>query len=270
MSRSGIAAERTADPVEARRLVVADGAAILTGQTRAEDESWTQFGARCARTVLGDEGVQVVSQFEASEASSRRGRQAQAARPSDDPFLQRLAVTMDEDLWLHNDGYAVADQAPDQLFLLCEQPARQGGENVLVDAVALLAEIEADDPELHRFLTTTPIDQTEPTFDVVHAPVARTHADGRTQVRRNPYQAPLPGAPAGHRELVDRWAARCAGAAASAPGVLLRRGELACFDNYRVLHGRRPYVGEERTAHSIWGWTTSAQAVLPLDRVLVF
>ncbi len=270
MSNAGIAVIRTADPDEARRLVAGEGAAILTAQERRPDESWTDYGVRLARQVLGDAGVQVVPQFEASVASGRRGQERAASRPSDDAFHRRLQVGADEDLWLHNDGYAVGDQAPDQLFLLCQQPAREGGANVLIDTAVLLDEIAEQDPELSEFLWTEPIDQSEPAFDVVHAPVVRTLPSGRVQVRRNPYQAPLAGAPSRHAELVARWEARCAEASASAPGATLGVGELACFDNYRVLHGRRWYVGDERTAHSIWAWTTEAVDVLPLERELVF
>lgn len=270
MSTAGIAVSRTSDPHEARRLVATVGAAILTGQERPADESWTDYGARLAREVLGEQGVQVVPQFEASVASGRRGQKRAASRPLDDAFHRRLHVGADEDLWLHNDGYAVGDQAPDQLFLLCQQPAQQGGANVLIDTAVLLEEIAAQDSELHHFLLTEPIDQSEPAFDVVHAPVVRTLPSGRVQVRRNPYQAPLLGSPEWHAEMLQRWESRCVEAAASAPGATLRAGELACFDNYRVLHGRRPYVGDERTAHSIWAWTTAAVDVLPLERELVF
>lgn len=270
MSKAGISVSRTADPGEAGQVVTAVGAVVLTGQTRSDAESWTEYGVRLAREVLGANGVQVVPQFEASVASGRRGQERAALRPADDLFHRRLNVTAQEDLWLHNDGYAVGDMAPDQLFLLCQQPARKGGANVLIDTQILLAEIAGDDAELHEFLIGTPIDQSEPAFDIVHAPVVRRLPSGRTQVRRNPYQAPLQGAPDRHAELVRRWEERCAEAAASAPGVTLAAGELACFDNYRVLHGRRPYVGDERTAHSIWAWTTDAVAVLPVERELVF
>ena len=270
VSNAGIAVSRTADPDEARRLVASEGAAILTGQEHPSTQSWTDYGVRLAREVLGESGVQVVPQFEASVESGRRGRERAASRPRDDAFHRRLQVGADEDLWLHNDGYAVGDQAPDQLFLLCQQPAREGGANVLIDTAVLLDEIAEQDPDLLEFLLTEPIDQSEPAFDVVHAPVVRTLPSGRVQVRRNPYQAPLTGSPAPHAELIGRWEARCAEASASAPGATLRAGELACFDNYRVLHGRRRYVGDERTAHSIWAWTTDALDVLPLKRELVF
>jgi gamma-butyrobetaine dioxygenase len=270
MSNSGIDVQRTCDPGHARLLIAAQGAAILTGYAREAGESWPDFGVRMATAVLGEDLVQIVPQFEASVASEHLSEARRAATAPEDPLQLRVTIHAKDDLFMHNDGYAVGDHAPDRLFLLLQTPAQSGGQNVFVDAAALVAEIEQDDPELHHFLLNTPVDQSEPAFDVVHEPIARILPSGTMQVRRNPYQSPLPGSPALHPELCERWAQRVIGAAATAPEALLASGELACFDNYRVLHGRRGYVGDERAAHSIWGWTREAVAVLPLERELAF
>jgi hypothetical protein len=261
---SGIRPERTEDPQQARRLVREHGGAILTAQPRVDGESWAEYGQRLAAAVLGDEGVQVVTKFEASEVTRRASVADREARPAEDPRRRRMFPGPQQSLYPHNDGFAVGDEAPDQLFLLCAVPAAVGGESVLIDMYAELDAIVMDDPELAEFVFGEAVDQTEPGLVEVVAPLARRTASGRTQVRRNPYQAPRPGAPDGHRALLERWTARCDAAADAAPSFLLGPGELCCFDNYRMLHTRRPFDGDERTVYSIWGWTADTFGVLDM------
>ena len=261
---SGIRPERTDDPRRARQLVREQGGAILTAGPRGDGESWPEYGRRRAAAVLGEEGVQVVTKFEASEVTRQASVADREARPADDPRRRRMFPGPQQALYPHNDGFAVGDDAPDQLFLLCAIPAAVGGESVLIDMYAELDAIVMDDPDLAAFVFEEPVDQTEPGLVEVIEPLARRTASGRTQVRRNPYQAPRVGAPAEHAALIERWAACCDAAADAAPTFELRPGELCCFDNYRMLHTRRPFEGDARTMYSIWGWTADTFGVLDL------
>ena len=61
--------------------------------------------------------------------------------------------------------------------------------------------------------------------------------------------------------FVETWGRAVAEARNTGPRFRLAAGQMACIDNYRMLHGREAYQDEARMVVSIWGWTHEAVAV---------
>jgi gamma-butyrobetaine dioxygenase len=169
----------------------------------------------------------------------------------------------------HTDGFAYGDRYPDFIFLLCVQPAVSGGESFVVDTYRILDELAAspveEDRAFHRFLMTTPVEQTEPGYQTSLAPVIGLAAGARRMSRWTPVQRPDDTLPAEERERHAGWLARWRDlaheASVAAPRFVLQPGETICLDNYRMLHGRTGFDDVERTLWRIWAWTTEAPAV---------
>ena len=79
-------------------------------------------------------------------------------------------------------------------------------------------------------------------------------------LRRFPHQRPADGGadPALDTAMIEAWQAAIAVAGATAPRFMLRPGDVAVIDNYRMLHGREPYADLDRLLWRVWVWTTSA------------
>jgi alpha-ketoglutarate-dependent taurine dioxygenase len=169
----------------------------------------------------------------------------------------------------HTDGFAYGDRYPDFIFLLCVRAAAAGGESFIIDTYQLLAMLTAsesdEDRAFHRFLTTTPVEQTEPGFQSSLAPVIGNNGHGRRMSRWTPVQRPDASLPpeerAAHAAWLARWGAMTHAASLRAPRFVLQPGETICLDNYRMLHGRTGFDDTERTLWRIWAWTSEALAV---------
>jgi hypothetical protein len=251
---------RVSSPEEAREVVDAEGAAIISGI--ADEEAAIAFGTAMLGADLRRIGRQI-------EATRKRGEEESAKidqQPADARGRKRRIVT-DTSLPMpaHNDGFAFGDYAPDRLFLFSARPAATGGESFLVDGVAVL-DILGRDPanaEMVEFCRTVDIDHSEPNFPQdTYSPILRTTPAGRPQVRHHPYLAPVIGPDeAAQWPFVKHWTAAVTAARDTGARFRLEAGDMACVDNYRLFHGRHGYTDPARTLYSIWGWSSAAVAV---------
>jgi hypothetical protein len=244
-------------PAQAAALVQLDGAALVSGLPTVQD------AVAFAKDMLGSRAVKVAPQFEATKASSDISAPIVAAQPVDARGRKRMLGRYDMIQPAHNDGYGFGDFAPDHIFLWCGQPCPTGGASFLVDALKLATILSAEDPALADFLWNVPIDHSEPNFPQgVDAPIARITAGGRAQVRSHPYQLPVVGPDeVAQMPFVETWGRAVAEARNTGPRFRLQAGQMACIDNYRMLHGREAFQDEARMVVSIWGWTTEAVAI---------
>jgi alpha-ketoglutarate-dependent taurine dioxygenase len=166
----------------------------------------------------------------------------------------------------HTDGFAYGDAYPDYVFLLCRRAAARGGESFVVDTYALLDALEASDDQADRelvaFLTTVPVEQTEPGFHSSVAPVFIDNGRGRRMARWTPVQRADDALTGEEHEaqamMLGRWRTMAFNASMSAPRFTLQPGEMLCLDNYRMLHGRTGFDDTERALWRVWAWTTEA------------
>jgi len=248
---AAIVPRRVSSPAEAREVVEAEGAALVSGVE--SEEAAMAYG----RAMLGDELVRIGRQIEATRANAEAEGAAVDLQPADERGRKR-EVSRDTTLPMppHNDGFAFGDEAPDRLFLLQARPAADGGENFLIDGLALLDLLP---PEVAEFARTVPIDHSEPGIPqgAVH-PILRTTPAGCPQVRHHPFLSPVSddGWPA-----VQTWLDAVVAARDTGSRFRMEAGEMAVVDNYRVFHGRHGYADPDRLLYSIWGWTTAAVAV---------
>jgi len=245
---------RTASADEARDLVARDGAAILTGCGSLEAD-----GARVhASAVVGPTLVTAPDVFT-------------VVVEDDDPRIKinrnlsdRL-ITLD----LHTDGYSYGDALPDWLFLGCGSASPFGGASILTDGYAILDRLRGASgvwAELVQLLDTVEIDQIPEFQPRGLSKVIQYTESGRCFFRRNSFQRVADDAPAGEttdrqRWLIDLWHAMWHLLSRGATPFRLAPGELLCIDNYRVQHGRLPFVGAPRTYQRVWAWTSDAYAV---------
>ena len=248
---------RVPQAAEAFEAVRRDGAVILTGnglqRTDARD---------VAQRVLGSLSPVIPDPAPIKEGGGNADR-SYVGLPGAEPGLVVPFQTG------HTDGFAYGDRYPDYIFLLCVRPAASGGESFVVDTYpmldALAASPDREDRAFHEFLTTTPVEQTEPGYQTSLAPVIGCTPAGRRMSRWTPVQKPNAALPEHEREQHARWLARWRDlaheASAGAPRFTLQPGETICLDNYRMLHGRTGFDDVERALWRIWAWTTEAPAV---------
>jgi hypothetical protein len=255
LSSAALVPTRVSSPEEARAVVEAEGAALVSG-IGSEAEA-VDFG----RAVLGDELVRIGRQIEATRERAEVEGARVDAQPADARGRKR-EISRDTTLPMppHNDGFAFGDEAPDRLFLYQARPAADGGENFLLDGLAVIEALPADVAE---FVRTVPIDHSEPGFpQATFSPILRTTPAGRPQVRHHPYLAPIVG-PEEQAQwpFVRAWLDAVVEARDTGARFRMESGEMAVVDNYRILHGRHGYSDPNRLLYSIWGWTTSAVAI---------
>jgi gamma-butyrobetaine dioxygenase len=149
------------------------------------------------------------------------------------------------------------EMLPGVQFLHCLVFEATGGDSVLVDGFACAAELAAADPAAYELLTGTPLlfryrdgDRTDISS---RSPLIRLGHDGRVREVRftNALLAPLDVPPDltlpmyravrafGRLLRSDRFAIRAR----------LQPGDVMCFDNYRVLHGRTEFDPNSGARH---------------------
>jgi alpha-ketoglutarate-dependent taurine dioxygenase len=248
--------QRVADPAEAFALLRSVGAAILTGAGSAREDA-RSIGLR----VIGS-----LSPVIPEPAAIKDGGDNKDRRYDTMPGVDAFTVPFQSG---HTDGFAYGDAYPDYIFLLCIRPAESGGESLAVDTYRLLDALrDSADPadrDFYAFLTTTPVEQTEPGFRSSQAPVVLDNGHGRRMSRWTPIQRPLDTLPddvrAQHAAYLERWKQLTYEASKNAPKFTLMPGEALCLDNYRMLHGRTGFDDTERTLWRIWAWTTESLRV---------
>lgn len=256
-SQAGVLPSRVSSATEAFPILRRDGAVILTGCGHSREDA-----AGLARSVLESLAPVVPEPAPIKEGGGNADR-----RYEDMPGMDgRTLVPFQTG---HTDGFAYGDRYPDFILLLCVRAAAAGGESFVVDTYRLLdalaASESADDRDFHRFLTMTPVEQTEPGFQSSLAPVVGDNGAGRRMTRWTPVQRPdvalAAEEAARHAAWLARWGALAHEASLQAPRFVLQPGETICLDNYRMLHGRSGFDDTERTLWRIWAWTTEALAV---------
>jgi alpha-ketoglutarate-dependent taurine dioxygenase len=248
--------QRVADPAEAFALVRSTGAAILTNSGSSRDDA-----RGIAQRVLGSLSPVIPDPAPIKEGGGNADRKYETM-----PGIDAFAVPFQSG---HTDGFAYGDAYPDYIFLLCVRAAASGGESFCIDTYALLDALrDSSDPEdraFHTFLTTVPVEQTEPNFRSSIAPVILDNGHGRRMSRWTPIQRPDASLSAAeqahHADMLERWKTITYEASKSAPKFTLQPGETICLDNYRMLHGRTGFDDTERTLWRIWAWTTEALRV---------
>ena len=252
---AAVVPDRTQNPDQARTLLAARGAALVSGV--ADAEAALAFAA----ALIGEHCVRVVPQIDVTKANQDAAN-AKIESVADERGRKRVYNRPDETLVAHNDGFGFGDYAPDHIFLFSERPCPVGGDSFLIDALELVRAVTADDDEFAHFVWNVPIEHTEPGFPIRNVnPIARM-VGGRAQVRCQPFLAPVAG-PNEKRDgaYIDQWLQAVEDARLHGARFHLEAGEMACVDNYRMLHGRAPYVDPDRRLISIWGWSTNAVAV---------
>lgn len=144
---------------------------------------------------------------------------------------------------LHTDSQSHRGVPPYLQIMLCDRPARRGGETTLVDTWALLEQIAVSEPELFESLLTCPRripfvfgDVVGPTIALRGEALVFTHS-------------PMPA-----RDEIGR---RLAPWIAKAPRIELAiaTDEVLLVDNHRMLHGRHAFAGDRRRFLRLLVWT---------------
>jgi hypothetical protein len=143
----------------------------------------------------------------------------------------------------HTDSQTLLGVPPHVQVMACGAPSEEGGENLYLDAWALLARVEGEDPELLAALFTKvrrfPFvfgDVCGPTVSMRGGSLVFTHT-----------ARPLPD---------DAVAARLRPFVESEPVIQVRAaaGDLVVIHNHRLLHGRRAFAGEGRSFTRLLIW----------------
>ena len=147
-------------------------------------------------------------------------------------------------------------RAPDFQLLYCLENSATGGSSLFSDAFAAVEQLRTTDAEAFEILATTPIDfrfQDEET-DVGHrAPVIGLDGDGRlAEVRINNWIRDSLDLPA-DRVVAFYRAYKALRRLVRDPAFVIRLrlepGQMAAFDNLRVLHGREAFDANSGRRH---------------------
>lgn len=158
---------------------------------------------------------------------------------------------------LHTDSQCHRGVPARLQVMLCERPAAQGGQTLLVDAWALLERIEAEEPALHHALLHRTRRMRFVFGDVV-GPTVSLRGGGVvltcSPVRSGDDEEPCLAA----------WLER-------APRIELRvaAGEVLVVDNHRMLHGRHAFEDPHRRFLRLLVWTGVPASAPPRLRAAV-
>jgi gamma-butyrobetaine dioxygenase len=149
------------------------------------------------------------------------------------------------------------EMLPGVQFLHCLVFEASGGDSILVDGFACAAELAATDPASYELLTTTPLlfryRDGGRTDISARAPLIRLDHDGRPREVRftNALLAPLDVPPDLTLPIYRavRAFGRLLGSDRFAVRFRLEPGDVMCFDNYRVLHGRSEFDPNSGARH---------------------
>ncbi|MER7518604.1 TauD/TfdA family dioxygenase [Streptomyces sp. NPDC126499] len=147
----------------------------------------------------------------------------------------------------HTDG-TLLDTTPDVAMLAGLSTADEGGETVLVDVEGLVAALTAQAPQhLDVLAEPHPFHSGDSTDDPVMLHRILTRTDSGTQVRylrryvEQGYLAQGQTIGEGLTEALDAWDALVARPDYQ-EAVLIGRGQVLLWDNFRFVHGRTPFT----------------------------
>jgi alpha-ketoglutarate-dependent taurine dioxygenase len=167
------------------------------------------------------------------------------------PDLTEHADTAYTSIFLgpHTDG-TYSHDAPGLQFFLCLKAADSGGESLLVDGLAIAAELAESEPDLFVDLASIPVPgrYVEPGVSLrAERPVFRTNARGLLdQVSFNNYdRAPFLLPPDLEQRFYRAYGrfAELANEPNRRAAITLTPGDIMIFDNWRSLHGRNAFTG---------------------------
>lgn len=175
----------------------------------------------------------------------------------------------------HSDGFAYGDYLPDYFLLACHTASGDGGENFLVDGLAVL-ELIGSDPATRwaaEALRLRKIDQTEVGKRSSVSPIVQQTPSGRAMMRHLPFlQQPWAQSDDAVRdaEMISIFHEATAKIAAGrdTPWLKLESGDALVLDNYRMFHGRAPYHNSDRLLWRQWVWTTESKHGKPTGPAL--
>ena len=124
-----------------------------------------------------------------------------------------------------------------------------------------------ENSELAERLRSVAIDMTEEGMQESHSPLVIGTTSGRLMLRRTLEQKPCDNSSdaEGDQEMIDLWIGAIDEAAEEAPRFKLEPGEVLVVDNYRMFHGRDPYIDAGRMLWRVWVWTRDALGVPELE-----
>mmetsp|Transcript_212 Transcript_212/g.426 ORF Transcript_212/g.426 Transcript_212/m.426 type:complete len:314 (-) Transcript_212:26-967(-) len=180
---------------------------------------------------------------------------------------------------LHVDGAkAYGYKHPDYIFLLCQKQCTQFGENFSVDGEELLKNIRESMIEDERWVADALF--VRPVRQIYYSvtAVGKTEWDGplvtRTPKGRVIFQCPNvfeasdrvlclenSNDPEKDKAMIRIFSTFFRDAQLKAQRFKLQEGEVVCFDNYRMSHGRDPYADLDRTLWRVWAWSESCNGV---------
>ncbi|CAE7577805.1 ispH [Symbiodinium natans] len=185
--------------------------------------------------------------------------------------LGARGIRKDDSFRAHTDGHAYGDLFPDYFLLLCAHASEQGGGNFIIDGYAVLDGLaeDTDTAWVVEALETRPVDQTSRLPSIT--PVVLRAPDGRRALRcrlSGPPSAfaaqrvsPDSDDPDQDSRMLAIYHQAVEEAAEAAGRIYLRPGDALIVDNYRMFHGRDPYVDPNRLLWRCWIWTCAARGI---------
>lgn len=163
-------------------------------------------------------------------------------------------------LSLHTD-YPALHFAPGVQFLHCINQAEEGGESEVVDGFHMAELLQREDPEAFRVLTSLPVDFTDTGTDYCDFMlqskkcIIDVNPEGRVlrinynnATRDSVLDVPLHQVQPFYRAL--RAYVDIMNRPENVVTYIMNPGDIVTFDNWRLLHGRRPYISSpDRLRH---------------------
>lgn len=146
---------------------------------------------------------------------------------------------------LHTDGAYVSDFDYDIVFLICLQQADHGGETVFLDGEQFVDRLSERDSTLLSNLESTPVRFSKGRMGHKTVPIIRRDAEG-VIINWNQFRVANDN-PSEVIELAQKFQAIVEGEmrdGANLVPIRLSEGEAVFFQDHRVLHGRRAFVGD--------------------------
>lgn len=167
------------------------------------------------------------------------------------------------DLPLHTDVAYMVDPVNYQVLFSIDD-ADAAAVNPFADGLAASVTVERERPDLYRYLTGTPIRWVHCSDEVpIEAcrPVLETNSRGRLRVTFNQGALHVPTDVADLDRVYDALYAFARALERHKRETILRSGQLALFDNRRVLHGRRIVKPETAPRRKVKTWYLSDDGI---------
>jgi alpha-ketoglutarate-dependent taurine dioxygenase len=268
LSQCGVRPPSTDDPATALALVRQFGACLITAPASAPAATGRSAAAGVAQERWSAE------RLAASRGAQVFGSSKVLACPPPIMIDRTYFQAGDRDFLVHSDATDYGHHIPDFILFTAEAAADTGGETFLVDSYAMLAALSAEPSTawLPSALRRVVIDAVQPdTGQGCTRPVV-TQTAGRVAVCRPASSDAMPAAQtlrplqeqdAAAQRMLEQFHAACDAAAAMAPRFKLQPGETVVLDNFRVFHGREPFLGDQRKLWRTWIWSDEGSGPPP-------